>query len=81
MCRFKLPLPYPATNPLLFQYILCVGSSEISLLLKIRWEEFQYILCVGSSGAVQQKQGGFKEFQYILCVGSRALLKRYLKTL
>ena len=49
MCRFK---PSPAHKELIasmFQYILCVGSSDCEdTLCKVEYL-FQYILCVGSS--------------------------------
>ena len=48
MCRFKLALSISSSALLSFQYILCVGSSDIFNLLKGGLIEFQYILCVGS---------------------------------
>ena len=49
MCRFKQPYKEIASYNYMFQYILCVGSSNRMLEKNAKPIMFQYILCVGSS--------------------------------
>ena len=49
MCRFKMNLPGFIFLTPSFQYILCVGSSELIDSDVVSAAVFQYILCVGSS--------------------------------
>ena len=57
-------------NAIKFQYILCVGSSDLDLLELDIFLKFQYILCVGSSSSQSLLLYLLYLFQYILCVGS-----------
>ena len=59
---------------LLFQYILCVGSSQVKIDVGDGATWFQYILCVCSSLIKDFPGKKFLLFQYILCVGSRLIL-------
>ena len=55
---------------IVFQYILCVGSSEAEIPKIKEKVEFQYILCVGSRITPLVSHFSYFMFQYILCVGS-----------
>ena len=57
-------------DKILFQYILCVGSSKALIDVPKGYALFQYILCVGSRSGGGSGTSGVLEFQYILCVGS-----------
>ena len=70
MCRFKDVKLRGVGLVLMFQYILCVGSSFKEAGQFIHPETFQYILCVGSRKEFFITTYYNNGFQYILCVGS-----------
>ena len=70
MCRFKYESYKLSLIAKLFQYILCVGSSERFVKNINKSKEFQYILCVGSRELFWCFALFPLLFQYILCVGS-----------
>ena len=55
---------------LLFQYILCYGSTYLGNGYREYYFGFQYILCYGSTGTRFIRTRRYTEFQYILCYGS-----------
>ncbi len=70
MCRFKFVFSPITTTVPLFQYIVCVGSSDLFSRFAIAVKTFQYIVCVGSSDLFSRFAIAVKTFQYIVCVGS-----------
>ena len=75
MCRFKAIDQLGDINYLVFQYILCVGSSAPFVCCFSEYYAFQYILCVGSSFNAAGREDVNGQFQYILCVGSSIVFK------
>ena len=55
---------------IVFQYILCYGSTYMAK--KMGWNDygFQYILCYGSTSEFSCSKASSSAFQYILCYGS-----------
>ena len=58
---------------LLFQYILCYGSTYLGNGYREYYFGFQYILCYGSTGTRFIRTRRYTEFQYILCYGSTTI--------
>ena len=57
-----------------FQYILCYGSTSGDSGYSTNSNRFQYILCYGSTYKPDAIAAHFDGFQYILCYGSTNLL-------
>ncbi len=71
MCRFKIFWHIIAHGGNLFQYIICVGSSNQQGNPQQLPLRFQYIICVGSRDGIVLNEALYELFQYIICVGSR----------
>ena len=64
-----LILLHPSLS-ILFQYILCCGSTRLAHKCPACLHIFQYILCCGSTTDRVPSSSGAFLFQYILCCGS-----------
>ena len=73
--------PDHVRNVLIFQYIICFGSSYINKNTKTRQTQFQYIICFGSSYGETWSKDEIARFQYIICFGSRKLTYMSVKTI
>ena len=73
MLRFNRLHPGKTELLLLFQYILCCGSTVIYGLYTFVLFRFQYILCCGSTFTCKTFMNNRIKFQYILCCGSTKL--------
>ena len=70
MLRFNPQYFGTILSILLFQYILCYGSTLAGIVGNYLDPLFQYILCYGSTELMPRLQSAATKFQYILCYGS-----------
>ncbi len=78
MCRFKCFSVFKfILSKRAFQYIICVGSSNLCYSQIDYSSLFQYIICVGSRESNSTSLSALSSFQYIICVGSSILYHSY----
>ncbi len=70
MFEFKPNTWYVQGAGSVFQYIICLSSSRVVLLLNFNLLTFQYIICLSSRTEVQTADGEKTPFQYIICLSS-----------
>ena len=70
MLRFNKENDVKINTWIVFQYILCYGSTFQHQFFWLNTLPFQYILCYGSTSEIHKNKGANKKFQYILCYGS-----------